>query len=260
VANLQVVIELGRQARQKANIRFRTPVRKVVVAHLSPQFLADIDSLLHYVKIQLNVKEVELSTKVHELASFEATPNHKNLGQRLKGDSKPATEYIKKMTFDQVQVLEEKKQLDVTLSNNKVVTLLPDDLATHEWKFTGDATQYNCQVKDGVVVLLYTVLDKECKDEGVAREFVSKVQQLRKQAGITSEDAIKVYAESKKPELSAILENFKDFISKRLRVSVRSLTEREAGAPVLIQKTEQIYDWDLEICLVSAGKVARSEA
>jgi len=254
---LRVVIDLGRQARQKANISFRTPVPKVVVASTSNQFLSDVKSLESYVKSQLNVKEVEYSSEVTKLAHFEATPNHKSLGQRLKGDSKAATEFIKTMTFDTAQSLEEKGELSVTI-NNKAITLLKEDLATHEWKFSGDPTQWNCQGRQGAVILLRTVLDQECQDEGAAREFISRVQQLRKEAKITSEDAVKVYVDTTEPELARILKNYHDFIVKKIRVDVNTFDKRESTASILIQKKEKIYDWNLELCLVSAGKVKRT--
>jgi len=131
--------------------------------------------------------------------------------------------------------------LEVTLPNGKGVVFDKEDLAAHDWKFKGDVERWGCQGKNGTVVILDKLLDEACQKEGSAREFVSRVQQLRKQAGITSEDAIKVYVDTKSPELTKILSEYDDFIKKRVRVSVQNLKEKDPSTPALIQKERKKF-------------------
>lgn len=188
VTNMQSVIELGRVIRERKAVALKYPLSELVVIHRSAAFLADIQALESYIMEELNVRSVTVCADEQRYGlMLKAEPDHRALGQRLKGAFKRVCEAIGALSQEQLRQFQRTGVLDVcgvTLDAADVrLTLSAADAAnsTYEANSAGD-----------IVVLLDVRPSQEMVDEGVARELVNRVQRLRKKAKLTPTDVVLV--------------------------------------------------------------------
>lgn len=104
VSRMQSVIELGRIIRDRRTMPLKYPLTKAIVIHKDESYLKDIVSVNNFVKSELNVSEVLVTTdKVKYGVTIRAEPNHKTLGLKLKGDFKAVMAAIKNLTNDEIE-------------------------------------------------------------------------------------------------------------------------------------------------------------
>jgi len=141
--------------------------------------------------------------------------------------------------------------MDVKLGD-RTVRLEKGDLGGHAWTYQGDESLWNCQVSKGTLLLLHTVLDEELKKESLADEISGRIQKLRKTAGCTSEDVIEVYVDAKTPLVDTVLKEHYARISKRVRSTVRNVTDLPAKKNPLVRNEEEVNGEKFELVLVVA--------
>eukprot|EP00457_Paulinella_chromatophora_P000285 gb/GEZN01000285.1/.p1 GENE.gb/GEZN01000285.1/~~gb/GEZN01000285.1/.p1 ORF type:complete len:1227 (-),score=269.97 gb/GEZN01000285.1/:227-3907(-) len=219
VDSLQKYVELGRQAREckTANISFKLPVPSVTLCHSDPQVLEDSKALESYIAdiSGLNVKQVKYDTKLSSYAELECVGNFKSLGQRFQKDAKKVRDAVAKLTLQQAEQLKANGTLSLQV-DGQAYELFPDDVQA-SWKPLVDESRYVCQVSGGYMLVLDKQLTEECLREGVAREFMSRVQHLRKTAGLKKEDKVMLYVEANEAKnLASVLRSFNDFVVKGL--------------------------------------------
>jgi isoleucyl-tRNA synthetase len=195
VALMQAVIETGRQIRERNNKPLKTPLRRMIVAHDSRDFLADLQGELRdYVVEELNVRELEVCEDSLKYATVKAEPNFAILGKRLGKSMGVVSKAIKEMSRDDIVVFQETGIFsvgDVELSAADVVVkrefCLPEGYSNQELDAaTGEAD---------VMVIMELTVDQSLVDAGAAREFVNRIQKLRKSAGLQASDEVSVYFE-----------------------------------------------------------------
>ena len=168
VALMQVVIELGRAARDRRKTPLKTPLNEVCVIHPSKLVLDKLDTLSAYIKSELNVKNVVLSTQGN--INFVAKPNWQVLGRQLKGDIGKVGAALKALSHD--QLAEFQKSGEIVLEGHKLTT---NDVQISR-EFAGDKNQYEAAWNDNVLVILNLEINAELEQEGQARELINRVQ------------------------------------------------------------------------------------
>lgn len=228
---LQQVVEAGRTVREAANIPLKTPLSEIVVISVDPTFRADVDSLRAYVEEELNVRHLRLESdegawRVH----YRVTPNFKLLGQRLKKDLGAVQKGLATLTAEQKRALMRADGKTVVAGHEigseevevkRVLESLPEGYAG---SCNGEFT-----------LLLKTAVDRELRDEGLARELVNRVQRLRKRAGLKATDEVVVYCRVTKDE-DGLAEGFErqlEYLCKSLK-STLHLGETGEGQGVLL--------------------------
>jgi len=218
VAKMQTVIELGRVTRESSGISLKVPVPEVFVVCRDPAYLADVQFLSEYIKVELNAKNVVFSNDVKKFGVYHAEPNSKQLGPRLKQKRGAVEAKIRALTHDEVANLEQEKKVVI-----EGETITYDDV-TITWDFTGDSTKYKAELNRpaGVMVVSSAALDDECKQEGFAREVMNRIQKARKEAKLKIEDVIKVFYEpvGDTPQLQLAVTKWADFIQKGIKSTV----------------------------------------
>ncbi|KAJ7379527.1 Isoleucine--tRNA ligase, cytoplasmic [Desmophyllum pertusum] len=183
VAVMQTVIELGRVVRERKTLPLKYPLAELVVIHQQQQSLNDVLSLENYIKQELNVRKITVSSDKHKFGvQLRAEPDNQVLGRRLKGAFKQVSQAIKDLSDQEIQVFKEKGELVVAghlLSGTDLKVL-------YSFNQNGSTPSAYEAHSDGEVLILFDVTpDQSLLSEGVAREVVNRIQKLRKSSLLT---------------------------------------------------------------------------
>ncbi|MBK6495723.1 MAG: isoleucine--tRNA ligase [Gemmatimonadetes bacterium] len=164
---------LGRAARETASLRVRQPLATIRVAVPVEVRGADFDALIPLLQGETNVKRVEIVTSDADLVRLRGKPNFRTLGKRFGAEVKGVAASVALLTADQLRALEQGETVTADY------TLLPEDVTIEREV----VTDWPVASAGPFVVALDPVVTPALAQEGLARELVSRVQRLRKDAG-----------------------------------------------------------------------------
>ena len=199
------LISLGRKVREDVKIKVRQPIKEVI---LDKKLKKVIGNLVSLIKEELNVKEVRFESNLDEYINYEIKPNFKVCGKIFASSIKSLTEYLKNITKTDISKLEKGETISINL-DGKDYTLEKEMLDIRVNSKEG----YNTGVLNNLFIILNTTLDEDLINEGIARELISKVQQLRKAKNFSITDRIYIYYYSEVSLLDK-LDKYLDFIKK----------------------------------------------
>ena len=197
------LISLGRNAREEAKVKVRQPISEVIIDSKNKKIINDLVDLI---KEELNVKEVVFEDNLSTYINFTIKPNFKEVGKILGPKIKEFQNCLTELDMDEINKLRNGENVVVKLSGEE---------------FTVDSSMVDIRVeaKEGFnaadkgddFIVLNTTLTDELINEGLARETVSKIQQIRKNNGFDIADRVKVFYEASDEYTNRIIE-FIDFI------------------------------------------------
>jgi isoleucyl-tRNA synthetase len=198
MASIRTLATLGRAAREEAGINVRQPVARVVCVApgLSPEQLAPFLPIL---AAELNVKQVDMASSGDALVTFEAKPNFRALGKKFGKKTPLAAEAVSRFSSEHVRAFEHGTPLVVTVDGD-THALAPDDLTIIR-RASGDLV---VREEHGFFVALEPALSPELRREGMAREVVSRVQRMRRDAGLAVSDRIRLSIDGDASVLEAV--------------------------------------------------------
>ena len=196
------ICSLGRFAREEVNIKVRQPIRSLILPKSDEMIIGD---LLPVIKEELNVKEIQFKKDMTEYLEYVVKPNFKVLGKTLGPKIKELQQVLTKLTSNEIAKIE-KEGLTIKLDNE-------------DFKLDNENTIISMKQKEGyastsnnrTIVVLETELTEDLILEGLAREFVRKVQSLRKEADFVITDHIKVYYNGT-DKIEKMLKEYKEYI------------------------------------------------
>ncbi|MFH0907959.1 MAG: isoleucine--tRNA ligase [bacterium] len=174
-----VVVELGRQLRTAHDLKVRQPLRGMHVVCRDSVRLGRIEALKELVAEELNIKDVWFSDRESDLATLTAKANFSKLGRTLGPIMKKVADQIRQMTTGQLEALSDGTEHTLAVDGQAIAITL-DDVIIERVPKPGLAVASSGHL----VVALDTNLDGELVGEGLAREFVNKVQNMRKVADL----------------------------------------------------------------------------
>jgi isoleucyl-tRNA synthetase len=221
MALVRRVVGLGRAARTEAKLRVRQPLARAIVVLPASQ-VSDLEGLEPIVADELNVKSVEAARGIEELVSYTVKPNFKSLGPRF---GKKVNDIAATLAATDAAALVHDVENDGSVSldvGGEPVALTADDLDIRVQGRSGLAL-----AQDGPYgVALDVDITPELAAEGVAREVVRAVQDLRKSSGLAVEDRIALWIASPTGSLADALRKHSDFIAaETLATSIDLVTE-----------------------------------
>ncbi len=180
-------VVLGRSARNSAIIKNRQPLRKIIlcgngVSSLTPE-------LLEVIRDELNIKEIESVVDAGSYVSYEVKPQLRTLGPKYGKRLGAIREHLSKNAQKIVETLRESEVYTADIDGE--VSLTRDDLLISVINKEG----FSVQSDNGITVILDTTLDEALVKEGLMREIVSKIQNMRKDSGLEVTDHIRLYIE-----------------------------------------------------------------
>jgi isoleucyl-tRNA synthetase len=211
------LVKLGRASRENSKIKVRQPINKI---HIDGKYKELISDLVPLVKEELNVKEVVFEHDLNEFMDFTLKPNFKLAGPKLGSNVKAfAGALAAASATDIINAVQSGHKYEITV-NGQTVELDEEILDIRISAKEG----YNVSTDNNVFIIIDTNLTEELINEGYAREFISKVQQMRKNNGYEMMDKIKIFYNGTS-EIDKAVEEFMNFIkSETLAVSIEKVS------------------------------------
>jgi isoleucyl-tRNA synthetase len=237
---------LGHSARQKANRKVRQPLAEAAFALGRPEERHAVETYANLITDELNVKKVRLLDTSNEAATFALKPLPKQLGQKY-GNKYPSIQkaILAMDAASTAPVLLAGQAIKVT-ANDETFDILPEEVEVRADAKTGFAV-----AADGAyLAALVTELTPELVREGLAREFVRRVQELRKQADLEVADRIKLYVTAT-PGLKEAIQAYQEYVTAET-LTVELVFGKPPASSVTV---EDEFDSDNEKASISLGKV-----
>jgi isoleucyl-tRNA synthetase len=195
MATAQAIVRLGHRLRDEANQRVRQPLPELRFATSDPGRLAAVEELSGVIADELNVKQVTGCEGLDDLVRYRYKPNLKTLGPKYGKLLGAIRQQLPDLDPQQLAPLRSGQSVTLSIDDSEVV-LQPEDVLL-ETEQSGD---WVCGDDHDVQVALSTVLSPELIREGLARDFIRHIQQLRKDSGLEIEDRIQVGYHCDDPE------------------------------------------------------------
>lgn len=202
----QDVSSLVLSLRKKVNIKVRQPLQKVLIPVLNPQMKQQLEKVEDLVKAEVNIKELQYITDTEGIIKKKIKANFKTLGAKLGAKMKAAAAAIAAFTQHDIAAIEKEGRFELAFDGGNAELLLADVDITAE-----DIPGWSVASKGSLTVALDIVITDELKQEGDAREFVNRIQNIRKESGFDLTDRIFVNVLEGAP-VQASLIKFKNYI------------------------------------------------
>ena len=187
MAAVMAVVSMGRQIRSERDLKIRQPLSLLHVVCRDDQLLQKIALLKTVIAEELNIKNVAFGRSEAEMATFSAKPNYRLLGPKLGPDVKKLATIVQGLSSEQLEHYLNTGSITVTIGD-KSYELTGAELVVDRQPKTGLAVASD----GGLVVALETNLTEELIKEGLARELVNRIQNMRKGADLQITDRIKL--------------------------------------------------------------------
>ncbi|MFI0425998.1 MAG: isoleucine--tRNA ligase [Flavobacterium sp.] len=224
----QTVSSLVLSLRKKEMIKVRQPLQKVMIPVLDANQRAEIEAVSDLIKAEVNVKEVELLDDASGVLVKQIKPNFKTLGPRFGKDMGLISKEIQNFKQEEIAKLERDGELVIDISG-KSITLSLDDVEISSQDIEG----WLVANSNGITVALDITISDELRKEGVARELVNRIQNIRKDSGFEVTDKIVVKMEKNAQLEEAVLANSEYIKSETLTESL--IFEEKIGNGIEIE-------------------------
>ncbi len=205
----QKVVYLTRAMRAKSNLKVRQPLRKIMIA-VDPSKREAVAKMADVILEEVNIKELEVLKDDSAIVNKSAKANFKSLGPKYGKMMKQLAAKITKLTQEEIKELDTNNSLSLDLDGNNII-LTNEDVEIISTEIEG----WVVESESGVTVAIDSELDDELIGEGLAREFVNRVQNMRKSFGLDITDRIIVNFDSDE-ELKNYLEKFDSYIKNEI--------------------------------------------
>ena len=186
----QEVCSLVLSLRKKVNIKVRQPLQKILIPVLDPAMQDQLVLIQDLITAEVNVKEIEYLTETEGIIKKKIKPNFKALGTKMGAKMKAAGAAITAMTGAQIATLEKTGEILLSIDGEELsIALTEVDIAAE------DIPGWSVASKGSLTVALDITISPDLQQEGDAREFVNRVQNIRKESGFALTDRIFVTLE-----------------------------------------------------------------
>ncbi|HID95107.1 MAG TPA: isoleucine--tRNA ligase, partial [Candidatus Latescibacteria bacterium] len=199
------VVNLARSARNKAGVKIRQPLSQLIIAVDDQKVISAIGRTEFLIKEEVNVKGISFVTDLSQILTLNARPNFKVLGPRLGKLAGKVAEKIKGLGSEEIALISKGSAVEVEVAG-KSLRIEPEDV-----EIVASEKDLVSESEDHLTVALDTTLTEALLDEGFAREFIHKIQNMRKAAGFAIADRINIYYQTT-DRLRKAVEVFEDHI------------------------------------------------
>ncbi len=215
----QLISSLVLSLRKKANIRVRQPLSKIMIPVANEEMKAQIEKVSHLIKSEVNIKEIEFLSPDNNILVKNVKPNFKTLGKKYGKQMKQIQAYFTNMSQDEIHAFEKNGGTHLDVDGVDVELTLEDALIS-----TQDIPGWAVTSQDDLTVALDMTITDELMQEGLAREIVNRVQNLRKTGGFEVTDRIELLIE-KNDKTNTAVAKYGDYICNE---TLATITEVDA--------------------------------
>jgi isoleucyl-tRNA synthetase len=249
VKRMQSVIELTRTLRERHTLPLKTPLKELVVFHPDEAFHDDVRSLVDYIQSELNVRNVEFTSDEEKIGiRYRADADWPTLGRKLRNQMAKVKKALPSLSSDDIKGY---------VQNGKIlvdgIELVTGDLAVSRYVDLGSGATRATNTEGDIVVILDIEIHLELETEGLSREFINRVQKLRKKVGLQATDDVDLYykfEDGSGDSLKSMFQSHTDVIVKSVRASPKDVRERPQDAQILVEEEQEISDVKFLLSLV----------
>ena len=228
--------------RKKANIKVRQPLKKVLIPVLNGKMKEQLLKVEDLVKAEVNVKEIEYLNPDNTFISKKINPNFVALGKKLGARMKAVSAALGQFTQEDIARLEKEGEYNLTIDGEPVI------LQANEVEISSeDIPGWTVATKGPLTVALDVTVTPDLEAEGNAREFVNRIQKIRKDSGFELTDRIELKVAARNG-MKDSLAQFKDYICAEI------LADKIEFVPEIVDGTEiDINDVLLNVIVSKKG-------
>jgi isoleucyl-tRNA synthetase len=212
----QKISSLVLSIRKKENIKVRQPLHKILIPMVDPRIKDEIKHVQDLILSEVNVKELEFIAEIEKSIK----PNFRILGKKVGAKMKAVGDAILKMNQSDITQLEQNGNFNLVIEG-ETVEILPTDVEI----LSSDIAGYKVANDGKVTVALDVEISVALKEEGIARELISKLQNLRKESNLEVTDRIKVQIEKHNYLENSII-GFKTYICTEILANELEVLEQ----------------------------------
>jgi isoleucyl-tRNA synthetase len=227
--------------RRKVNLKVRQPLGKIMVPILDVNYKAQLEAIEELVLSEVNVKEMELLEDTTGVLVKKIKPNFKALGPRFGKNMKAIAAAINQFSQDDIATIEKTGTISLAIENEKIDLILSDVEITSE-----DIPGWLVATQGSHTVALDINLTDTLIQEGIARELINRIQNLRKDSGFEVTDKIIIKIKNTPTVDKAVL-NFKDYISSQTLAENIELVESLNGDNAITVEIDENTETSLSI-------------
>ena len=195
--------------RRKVNIKVRQPLQKIIIPVLDKTMAEHIEAVKQLIMGEVNVKDIELITDTTGIITKRIKPNFKTLGAKCGKYMKQVAALVASFTQEQIASVENNAETILKVEDTEFVTTAADFEITSE-----DMPGWLVASEGKLTVALDITITDELRREGVARELVNRIQNIRKESGFEVTDKIRVEIEATELTTPAV-ESFAEYIAQQ---------------------------------------------
>lgn len=231
----QTISSLVLSLRKKEMIKVRQPLQRVMIPVLDAVFKAEILAIEDLIKAEVNVKEIELLDDASGVLVKQIKPNFKALGPRFGKDMGLIAKEIQGFSQDQINELDKAGEITI-ISSGKSSTLTIEDVEISSQDIPG----WLVANSNGITVALDITISEELRKEGIARELVNRIQNIRKDSGLEVTDKIKVQIQNNEIIEQAVNANLSYIKSETLTKELVFVSEITNGTEIEFDELKTI--------------------
>ena len=226
--------------RRKEKIKVRQPLGKIMVPVLTDHFRKQFEAVKNIILTEVNVREVEFLNDSSEIIRKKIKPNFKILGPKVGKLMKEVSQSLAGVSGKDIAEMEKSGQM-VLLVQNQEITLIPEDVEI----FTEDIPGWLVSSDGNITIALDVNITPELRMEGIAREFINKIQNIRKESGFEVTDRIGVSI-AKHDKLDEAVRIHREYISAQtLATSLELVSGINSPDAKLIEIDPGVETWIL---------------
>ncbi|HZK76918.1 MAG TPA: DUF5915 domain-containing protein, partial [Candidatus Kapabacteria bacterium] len=243
----QVISSLVRQMRERAKIRVRQPLSHILIPVANRNEIAELRKVEEVIREEVNVKHVEyVESGDSDVIKLKAKANFKSLGSKLGKAMKTVAARVQKLSQDEIRAYQSTGSLLLEIEGNEIMLERGDIEIIAE-----DVEGWLVSSEGGMTVALDTAMTPELQSEGMAREFVNRVQNLRKDSGFDVTDRIGIFVTSESEQILEAIRSHAGFI--RQETLAETISEDGASLGEAPSAQVDILDQAAVIRLVRMG-------
>ncbi len=221
--------------RRKVSLKVRQPLNKILIPVLNENTARQLDAVKNIILAEVNIKTMEYLDDTSGVLVKKIKPNFKTLGPKYGKNMKPIADFIGQMNQADIATMERENQIKAAIAGQDVVITIDDVEILSEdipgWQVANDGP---------LTVAIDITVTEELRNEGIAREFINRIQNLRKDSGYEVTDKILVQIMDH-PEISAAITEHKSYIGvQTLAKTIELVANLEQNTAKLVELDDSI--------------------
>ncbi len=224
----QTISSLVHSLRKKEKMKVRQPLQRILIPVLNAATKTQIQHVEELIKSEVNIKTIEYIDDASGILVKNVKPNLPVLGKKLGPKMRPVVAAINNWGQEEITEIERSGKIEITVEGEPIELLLEEVLISSQ-----DIPGWSVASDSGVTVALDVTLTDELKAEGIARDLVNRIQNLRKEMGLEVQDKIKITLADDQDEVNAAVSGFGSYIESETQAVSLDFDSQLEGASLM---------------------------